>query len=150
MKIHMSLSRINRPLISPRKLEEHFSKHFSARPYIPQPESEHPKNYPYLLPPDDLPSIDTSTPSHVEVVDSMRRLKNGSCQGTDKVFSEQLKYSRSEWLIKYITLLVGMIWSCLQIPTNWLVASTTYLHKRGLKSLTENYTDLSIIGIIMP
>ena len=146
MKTHTSLSCLNRPLIQPRKLEEHFSKHFAARPYDPQPELEHPDNYPHLLPPDDLPTIERSTPNREEVEASMKRLKNGRCQGTDKVYSEQLKYSRSEEMIKYILLLVDMIWSCLEVPTKWLSASITCLHKRGLKSLAENYRGLSIIA----
>lgn len=78
----------------------------------------------------------------------MKRFKDGRCQGTNKVYSEQLKYARSEGLIKYIVLLVGMIWSCLEVPINWLMACIVCLHKRGLKLLAENYRGLSIIATI--
>ena len=61
MKNYTSLSKEARPLINPDKLEAHFSSHFADRPYIPQPELEHPEDFPHLLPPDDLPMI-KSTP----------------------------------------------------------------------------------------
>ena len=132
-------------LIQREKLETHFSEHFASCPYVPQPELEHPEEYPHLLPPDDLPE---STPSPREVGKCMKRLKNGRCQGTDGVYAEQLKYSDSVALLEYITLLVVMIWSCLQVPKNWLSASITCLYKRGLKSLAENYRGLSIIATL--
>ena len=55
MKKYTSLSK------EARLLEAHFSSHFADRPYIPQPELEHPEDFPHLLPPDDLPMI-KSTP----------------------------------------------------------------------------------------
>ena len=75
-------------------------------------------------------------------------LKNGRCQGTDNIHSEQLKYSTSEILLKYKILLMQMIWSCLVVPANSLTASITCLHKRGLRSLSENYRGLSISATV--
>ena len=49
-----------------KKLKEHFSEHSGAQPYYPQPESEHPENYPHLLPPVDRPVIDTNPTERAE------------------------------------------------------------------------------------
>ena len=70
MKRYRSLSRVERPMIQTKKLKEHFSAHFAARPNSPQPELEHPENYPHLFPPDDLPVIDTNPPERAERLDS--------------------------------------------------------------------------------
>ena len=67
MKQHTSLERSNKPLISPSKLEEHFSKHLGPRRYDPQPELERPEDHSYILPPEDLPVIDTSVPDRTEI-----------------------------------------------------------------------------------
>ena len=61
---------------------------------------------------------------------------------------QQLKYSQSTGLINYIVLLIGLIWSCNQVPVKWLTASITWLYKKGRKSLAENYRGLSIIATI--
>lgn len=148
MREHTSTPRFNRPLIPNQKLEEHFSTHFSDRKYEPQPELEQPESYPHVLPPDDTPAIDDSVPERGEVESSIKKLKNGKCQGTDKIYAEQLKYSWSSGLLNYTVLLIGLIWSCVQVPGKWLTASITCLHKKGPKSVAENYRGLSIIATI--
>ena len=141
MKRYTSLSRVKRPMIPTKKLEGHFSEHFGARSYNPQPELEQPDDYPHLLPPDGLPVINDSPPdcSEIKSKANIAKLKNGRCQGTDNIHSEQLKYTTSESLFKYITLLLRKIWSCLMVPKKWLEASITCLYKRGLRSLPEHY-----------
>ena len=130
MREHTSTPRFNRPLIPNQKLEEHFSTHFSDRKYEPQPELEQPESYPHVLPPDDVPAIDDSVPERGEVESSIKKLKNGKCQGTDKIYAQQLKYSRSSGLFNYMALLIALIWSCAQVPGKWLTASITCLHKK--------------------
>ena len=148
MREHTSTPRFNRLLITNQKLEEHFSTHFSDRKCEPQPELEQPESYPNVLPPDDVPAIDDSVPERGEVESSIKKLKNGKCQGTGKIYAEQLKYSRSSGLLNYMVLLIGLIWSCPQVPGKWLTANITCLHKKGLKSMAENYRGLSIIATI--
>ena len=148
MKRYTSLSRVKRPMIPTKKLEGHFSEHFGARSYNPQPELEQPDDYPHLLPPDGLPVINDSPPDCSEIKANIAKLKNGRCQGTDNIHSEQLKYTTSESLFKYITLLLRKIWSCLMVPKKWLEASITCLYKRGLRSLPENYRGLSITATL--
>ena len=148
MKRYTSLSRVKRPMIPTKKLEGHFSEHFGARSYNPQPELEQPDDYPHLLAPDGLPVINDSQPDCSEIKANIAKLKNGWCQGTDNIHSEQLKYTTSESLFKYITLLLRKIWSCLMVPKKWLEASITCLYKRGLRSLPENYRGLSITATL--
>lgn len=75
----------------------------------------------------------------------MKRLKNGKCMGTDKIHAEHLKYASSERLLTYLVILVNLVWTCLQVPARWLIASITCLYERGLRSHAENYRRLSII-----
>ena len=118
---HTSTLRFNKPL----SLEEHFSSHFSDRKYDPQPELGQPEGYPHVLPRDDALAIDDSVPERREVESSIKKLKNGKCQGTDKIYAERLKYSRSSGLLDYMGLLIGLIWSCAQVPGKWFTASIT-------------------------
>ena len=87
MREHTSTPQFNRPLIPTQKLEEHFSTHFSDRKYEPQPKLEQPESYPNVLPPDHVPAIDDSVPECREVESSIKKLKNGKCQGTDKIYA---------------------------------------------------------------
>ena len=148
MKRHTSVSRLERPLVSTQKLEQHFSAHFKDRGYTIQPELEQPKNYPHVLSPAETPVINFQVPDQAEVMKCIRKLKNGKCQGTDNIYSEELKYSTSKKMLKHIMLLIVLIWNCLRIPSNWLIASISCLHKKGLKSLAENYRGLSITSTL--
>ena len=91
MREHTSTPRFNRPLIPNQKLEEHFSTHFSDHKYEPQPELQQPESYPHVLTPYDVPAIDDSVPQRREVESSIKKLKNGKCQETDKIYAEQPK-----------------------------------------------------------
>ena len=122
--------------------------HFSDRKFEPQPELEQPKCYPHIVPADDTPMIDDSVTEYREVENSVKKLKNAKCQGTDNICAEQLKYSQSIGLISYIVLLIGLIRTCSQVPVKWLTVSITCLHKKGRKSLAENYRGLSIIATV--
>ena len=68
--------------------------------------------------------------------------------GTDRIHSEHLKYSASKHLHGCFVFLVSLIWTCIKVPTRWLTASITCLHKRGPKSCAENYRGLSIIATL--
>ena len=148
MKQHTSLERSNMLLVPLSKLEDHFSEHFGPRTYEPQPELEHAEDYTYILPPDELPRINTAVPDIEEIKIEMKRLKNGKCMGTDKIHAEHLKYATSKRLLIYLATLVNLVWTCQQVPTRWLTASITCLYKRGLRSCAENYRGLSIIATL--
>ena len=92
--------------------------------------------------------IDDSVPEYREVENSVKKSKNGKCQGTDNIYAKQLKYSQSIGLINYIVPLIGLIWTCAQVPVKWLTASITCLYKKGRKSLAENYKMLAIIATV--
>ena len=47
-----------------------------------------------------------------------------------------------------MVLLIGLMWPCAQVTGKWVTASITCLHKKGLKSMAENYRGLSIIATI--
>ena len=147
MKHHTSVSRLERPLISTQKLE-HFSAHFKDRGYTIQPELEQPKNYPHALSPAETPVVNFQVPDQAEVMKCIKKPKNGKCQGTDNIYSEELKYSTSKKMLKHIMLLIVLIWNSLRIPSNWLIASISCLHKKGLKSLAQNYRGLSITSTL--
>ena len=145
VKEHTSTPRFNRPLISTQKLEEHFSTHFSDCKYELQPELQQPGSYRHVLPPDDFPAIDDSVPECIEVESSVKKLKNGKCQGVDKIYAEELHYSRSSGVLNYMALLIGLILSCAQVLGKWLTASITCLNYRGLSIIATISKGLSAI-----
>ena len=84
--------------------------------------------------------IDDSAPEYREVENSVNKLKNAKCQGTDNIYAEQLKYSQSIGLINYIVLLMGLIWTSkkpLFIASVYLKAAYDWIPRDALFKCLE-------------
>ena len=128
--------------ISNDKLMKHFAAHFTEREIPTPPEIENLDNFPHLK--EDHYPIEEDPPSKEEVKKCLKSFKNNRNWGTDKTKTEALKYNSSEALISAITYLLLLIWTCVQVPKQWLHASVTSLYKKGQKSLASNYRGISI------
>ena len=97
----------------------------------------------------DLPDgieINSDIPSESEIEDARKRFKNGKCQGTDKIYGEEIKYNISNRFMVYLMLLISTVWTSLMLPSSWLVSSITCLFKnKGSRSDAGNYRGLSIM-----
>ena len=140
---------INTPtpnLITSEKLTEFFQDHLKEKPVDLQPEVITPGLYPHVLPPDDI-NISTDIPTVSEVNDARKRFKNGKCQGTDKIYGEEVKYNSSNRFMIYLMLLISTIWTSCILPSSWLISSITCLFKnKGSRSEAANYRGLSIMA----
>ena len=133
-------------IISPEKLSEHFKDHLKERVIEIQPEVKNPESYPHILPPNDI-NINTDIPTISEVLDARKKFKDGKCQGTDKIYGEELKYNNSNHFMLYLMLLLTTIWTTLMLPSSWLISSITCLFKnKGSRSDAANYRGLSIMS----
>ena len=144
---YTALNKSKQLLIAPNKLKQHFEEHFSPRAVTMQPEVENPELFPHILPPEDL-YVNEEVPSVDEIKEALKTLKNNKCQGTDKVYGEQLKYANSEQLTRYILLLMTIIWTTVSVPKVWLTSAITCIHKKGLKSIAKNYRSIFIMSTI--
>ena len=133
-------------LISSDKLTEFFQDHLKEKPVSLQPEVLNPELFPHVLPPENIiPNSDL--PTEKEVEDARKRFKNGKCQGTDKIYGEELKYNSSNRFMVYLMLLISTIWTSCVIPSSWLISSITCLFKnKGSRSEAKNYMGLSIMA----
>lgn len=147
-KNYKAIQKSKQHLIQPEKLEKHFAHHFGRREFNIQPELSQPEDYPHILPPEDFTPIDESPPETPEVQKCLTKFKNGKCQGTDRIYGEQLKYSKSIQLVMYLVTLLGIIWKAIEVPSSWLYSSITCLHKKGPRTQAENYRGLSIIATL--
>ena len=125
---------------------EKSKKLFSPRSIVIQPEVENPHLFPHILPPENL-TVNEDLPDEDELLKVIKKQKDNKCQGTDKIFSEHLKYSTSDKLIAAI-LLLTTIWTVVEVPKSWLEAVVTCLHKKGLKSVAKNYRSIFIMNAI--
>ena len=132
-------------MIAPEKLTSHFQEHFSPRPVEIQPEVENPHLFPHILPPENL-LVNEDLLDEDELLKVIKKQKDDKCQGTDKIFSEHLKYSTSENLVAALLLLLTTIWTLVEVPKSWLEAVITCLHKKGLKSVAKNYRSIFIMN----
>ena len=133
-------------LITSEKLSEFFEDHLKERPVDIQPEVMNPELYPHILPPDDI-NTNSDIPTISEIDEARKKLKNGKCQGTDKVYAEEVKYNTSNRFIIYFMLLITTIWTTFMLPSSWLISSITCLFKnKGSRSEPSNYRGLSIVS----
>ena len=133
-------------LITSEKLTEFFKDHLNEKPVDLQPEVITPGLYPHVLPPDNI-NINTDIPTVSEVNDARKRFKNGKCQGTDKIYGEEVKYNSSNRFMIYLMLLISTIWTSCILPSSWLISSITCLFKnKGSRSEAANYRGLSIMA----
>ena len=136
----------NQNLISSDKLTEFFKDHLKEKPVDLQPEVMNPELFPHVLPPEGI-EINTDIPTESEVEDARKRFKNGKCQGTDKIYGEEIKYNLSNRFMIYLMLLISTVWTSFKLPSSWLVSSITCLFKnKGSRSDAGNYRGLSIMS----
>ena len=76
-------------LITSEKLTEFFKDHLKGKPVEVQPEVINPELYPHILPPEDI-NINIDIPTEKEIDEAWKSFKNGKCQGTDKIYAEEL------------------------------------------------------------
>ena len=91
-------------LITSEKLTEFFKDHLKEKPVQLQPEVINPELYPHILPPDDI-ITNSDIPTFSEVHDARKRFKNGKCQGTDKIYGEEVKYNTSNRFMIFLCFL---------------------------------------------
>ena len=96
------------------------------KPIDLQPEVLNPELFPHILPPDDI-APNSDLPTEKEVEDARKRFKNGKCQGTDKIYGEELKYNFSGRFMIYLMLLINIVWTSFKLPSSWLISSITCL-----------------------
>ena len=129
----------NTNLITSEKLTEFFQDHLKEKPLDLQPEVITLGLYPHVLTPDDI-NISTDITTVPEVNDARKPFKNGKCQGTDKIYGEEMKYNSSNRVMIYLMLLISTIWSSCILPSSWLISSITCLFKnKGSRSEAANY-----------
>ena len=95
-------------LISSEKLTDFFKDHLKEKPIDLQPEVLNPELFPHIIPPDNI-APNSDLPTEKEVEDARKRFKNGKCQGTDKIYGEELKYNFSGRFMIYLILLINTI-----------------------------------------
>ncbi len=133
-------------LITSEKLTEFFKDHLKEKPVQLQPEVINPELYPHILPPDDI-ITNSDIPTFSEVHDARKRFKNGKCQGTDKIYGEEVKYNTSNRFMIFFMLLITTVWTTFVVPSSWLISSITCLFKnKGSRSEASNYRGLSIMA----
>ena len=133
-------------LITSERLSEFFEDHLKEKPIDVQPEVMSPELYPHILPPEDI-TTNSDIPTVDEVNEARKKLKNGKCQGTDKIFAEELKYNTSNRFLIYFMLLITTVWTTFVLPSSWLKSSITCLFKnKGSRSEACNYRGLSIMA----
>ena len=94
-----------------------------------QPEVSNAENYPHILPPNDI-NVNTDIPIISEVLDARKKFKDGKCQGTDKIYGEELKYNNSHCFMLHLMLLLTTIWTTFILPSSWLISSIVNLKTR--------------------
>ena len=132
-KQYSALSNSNRLLIKPQLLTDHFKVHFSERTVVMQPEVTNHTFFPHILPPDKI-SINEDLPSEEEITTAIKSLNNNKCQGTDKIYAEQIKYSSSKSLVSSILITIVTVWSTITVPAELLKSYLSCLHKKCSKS----------------
>ena len=132
--------------ISSEKLTDFFKDHLKEKPIEIQPEVINTERYPHFLSPNNI-NINSDIPTISEVQDVRKKIKNGKCQGTDKIHAEEVKYNTSNRFMVYLMLLLTNIWTTFMIPSSCLISSITCLFKnKGLRRDAANYRGLSIMS----
>ena len=113
-------------MIAPEKLTSHFEQHFPPISVTPRPKIENPHLFPHILPPEIL-AVNEDIRNEDESQKVIKKQKDDKCQGIDKIFSENLKYTTSKL---FAALLLTSIWTLVELPKSWVGAVITSLHKR--------------------
>ena len=82
-----------------------------------------------------------------EVRAAIRKLKNCKASGEDEITAELFKYG-GEVLTERIHALLSKIWEIETIPEEWLTSIIVPVHKKGDKTVCENYRGISLLNTI--
>ena len=110
-------------MIAPEKLTSLYEQHFSPKSVTPQPKIGNPHLFPHILPPEIL-VVNEDIRNEDEFRKVIKKQKDNKCQGIDKIFSENLKYTTSKL---FAALLLTSIWTLVELPKSWLGAVITCL-----------------------
>ena len=148
-KKHHMQTKSSKMLVSNEALHNHFESHFKKNIVTMPEELLHPKNSCLNTSLQNAINVENSAPTEKEVKDTLSKLKNGKCQGVDKVKMEQLKYGKNSFrLITYLTTLLTLIWTNLMVPAIWLQSRLSCIYKSGPRSDPSNYRGISVSAII--
>ena len=86
----------------------------------------------------DVPSVD-------EVWSSIAKLKNGKSAGMDEIPGEIWKYG--EVLANRLHTLIVNVWEGEEVPKEWRDSIFIPLHKKGDKSICDNYRRISLLSV---
>ena len=107
----------------------------NSSPFIVPPEIDNPDSFPYLEKLKSNIEVNENKPTREEIRLAMKSFKNGKCKGTLGLYSENLKYARSEILLDTLTELIGRIWDGEKEPDDWkLTEIATIFKNKGSRS----------------
>ena len=82
-----------------------------------------------------------------EVRKAMRMCVNGKATGLDNIKNEFMKNGGEE-MRKTLVIIMNKIWDEEKVPTEWLLATITPIHKQGNKNITNNYRPISLTSVV--
>ena len=116
-------------------------QHFSEVLNCPEPDD--PANPP---PTEDVPSIDTSPPTHEEVKRAIQAMKGGKAAGLDSIHAEMLKADLTT-STKVFTELFSNIWEEEIIPQDWDKGLIVKLPKKGNLQSCDSWRGITLLSI---
>lgn len=86
------------------------------------------------------------TPTEGEVREIIRNQKNNKAPGEDEIAAEMLKFAGNE-MESNMHKLIKKIWEKEEMPKAWNTAVICPLHKKGDKTVCENYRGIALLSI---
>ena len=91
-------------------------------------------------------SIDLSPIRFEEVLEAVRRLKNGKASGPDNISCEMLKAHKG--IVEWLWDIIDKCWSTEVLPDDWKVAEIVPLYKsKGKRSECSNHRGISLLSV---
>ena len=99
-------------------------------------------------PVEDYPPVEDvmSEPTVEEITKALQSLKNNKAVGSDGLHGELLKYGGDALVVKMLSF-IRKIWRDEKMPTEWEEAVVVTLHKKGERTLCDNYRGLSLLNV---
>jgi hypothetical protein len=82
-----------------------------------------------------------------EVQTAIKKLKNNKAAGPDGIVAELIKLAETK-VVKYLTKLFNKIFQSGTFPLEWTRSIIVPLHKKGDKSLPDNYRGISLLSTV--
>lgn len=135
--------------IDPNILNEKFKTHFNYPQNVLPPEITSPENFPELQSLRFDKKIDESYPTNSEIRSALKKFKNNKCQGSDKIWAENLKYAEPEALILVLEKLLKSVWDGSPQPDSWKYSTISGIFKnKGSRKDKDMYRGISVGSII--